>query len=115
MHLSSQDPNKKQHKNSIYQNLIFLLFLVSYREGVGGAFVEWQVKAKDALSRSTSGISQARSRVPVPVVYGVVAAIEEEIRMSHEKHTWQGQRAFIIDGTDFRVKAEGDLGKKYPP
>ena len=89
--------------------------LDTYREGVGGAFVEWQVEAKEALSRSTSGISQARSRVPVPVVYGVVAAIEEEIRMSHEKHTWQGQRAFIIDGTDFRVKAEGDLVKKYPP
>ncbi len=45
----------------------------------------------------------------------MVDRLNEAIIGSHPQHLWQGRHAYIVDGTDFRIRAEGDVKKEFPP
>jgi len=81
-----------------------------YQGGIGGELSIWDRK----ISSNTSGLSQARSRLPLQVVEGVADGIASAILSSHKNQTWKGFRVFNIDGTDFRVRESGDLKKIFP-
>lgn len=87
----------------------------AFREGAGGVLAErCKGKARGA-SLNTGGFSQARMRLPEKAVDEIADTINAAIIGSHPEHLWNGRHAYMLDGTDFRVLAEGDLKKEFPP
>jgi len=89
--------------------------LAAFNKGVGGVLMERGNRSRSKISISTGGLSQARTRIPEEVVDAMVDTLNETIIGSHPEHLWHGRNAYVLDGTDFRVLAEGDIRKEYPP
>ncbi len=89
--------------------------LASFRDGVGGALMERSKGSAEESSLSTGGFSQARTRLPEQAVNEIANTINEAIVGSHPEHLWKGRHGFLLDGTDFRVIAQGDLKREFPP
>ena len=87
----------------------------SFREGSGGVLTKRCRGDVSKVSSATGGFSQARTRLPEEAVEAMVDRLNEGIIGSHPSHLWQGRHAYIVDGTDFRVRAEGDVKKEFPP
>jgi len=89
--------------------------LEAFRNGAGGVLAERGNGGAERASVNTGGFSQARTRLPEKAVNEIADTINQAIIGSHREHLWNGRHAYILDGTDFRVLAEGDLKKEYPP
>ena len=89
--------------------------LAEFQKGVGGVLMKRGNRLKSEVSISTGGLSQARTRIPEEAVNAMVDTLNETIIGSHSEHLWHGRNAYVLDGTDFRALAEGDIRKEYPP
>ena len=89
--------------------------LAAFHKGVGGVLMERGNRLRSEVSISTGGLSQARTRIPEAAVAAMVDTLNETIIGSHPEHLWHGRNAYVLDGTDFRALAEGDIRKEYPP
>lgn len=89
--------------------------LAAFQKGVGGVLMERGNRLRSEVSISTGGLSQARTRIPEEAVEAMVDTLNETIIGSHLEHLWHGRNAYVLDGTDFRALAEGDIRKEYPP
>lgn len=87
----------------------------AFRNGAGGALMERCDRSATDVSLCTGGLSQARTRLPEEAVHAMADTINEAIIRSQSGHLWHGRSAYVLDGTDFRVLAEGDIRKEYPP
>jgi hypothetical protein len=89
--------------------------LAAFQRGVGGVLMERGNRLPNEVSLSTGGLSQARTRIPEEAVEAMVDTLNATIIGSHSEHLWHGRNAYVLDGTDFRALAEGDIRKEYPP
>ena len=87
----------------------------AFQDGIGGVLTERSEGDPQKASHLTGGISQARTRLPDKAVDEIAELINRTIIESHDEHLWNGRQVYIIDGTDFRVRAEGDLKREFPP
>ena len=66
------------------------------------------------LSNNSSAYSEARQRLPIEVVERFADSVSQTIVDSHSD-ILNDRRAFIIDGTTFKLAPTSDLREVYPP
>ncbi len=68
------------------------------------------------ISGSTSGIVQARQRLPLKYVESLAQALTEGLLKQHDNLlSWHGKRVYLVDGTSCTLYPQKDLNLNFPP
>jgi hypothetical protein len=66
-------------------------------------------------SDSTASWSDARRRLPLPVVYQALVASGQSIRATVQNRQWHQMDPVVLDGTTYRLRPLGDIAQHFPP
>jgi hypothetical protein len=70
--------------------------------------------AKGVQSDSTSAYAQARERLPIGLVEAGLSHVHEKVtEMMGEAGMWRGHSIRLLDGTTYRMAAQGDLAATF--
>lgn len=106
------------HENSLSGALQRIQKSIEAEETEG--ILEWVKNSKKVkfkqVSSSTSGLSQARSRLPLKMVTDLADRIYESIfKERKSKNLWCDKRVYLIDGTDVAFINTPKLIENFPP
>jgi hypothetical protein len=66
-------------------------------------------------SEATTSFSDARQRLPLPVLEKALHYLAERIQASLQSHLWFGCQVALLDGSTCRLRPFGDIPQRFPP
>jgi len=76
---------------------------------------EGKMLSRRIKSTATTSFSDARQRLPLPLLHSALAHTAREIRAGAKSDGWKGWNVVLLDGSTVRLRSLGDIPKVFHP